>query len=181
MWERWNSIMPDGSFGPVEMNSFNHYAYGVVGDWMFQNIGGLSAIGHGYKRSRIAPASGGNLTQGSGSLKTVYSLLSSRWNADHSGFGLRVTVPTVPVNRVAEVHVPSENRWAVTEGAGRRRQGSAVPPDRARDRRVRGWIAVLQIQRRQQCRPPGPGRKAAGHAFSTGRLRRAGRNDHHVN
>lgn len=116
MWERWNSIMPEGSFGPVEMNSFNHYAHGAVGDWMFQNIGGLSAIGHGYKRSRIAPASGGNLTQGSGSLKTVYSLLSSRWNADHSGFGLRVTVPTVPVNRVAEVHVPSENRWAVTEG-----------------------------------------------------------------
>ncbi|MCL6672591.1 family 78 glycoside hydrolase catalytic domain [Streptomyces panaciradicis] len=113
MWERWNSIMPDGSFGPVEMNSFNHYAYGAVGDWMFQNIGGLSAIEPGYKRSRIAPAPGGNLTQGSGSLKTVYGLLSSRWNTDHGGFDLRVTVP---VNTVAEVHVPSANRWAVTEG-----------------------------------------------------------------
>ncbi|MHC3471081.1 family 78 glycoside hydrolase catalytic domain [Streptomyces sp. 7R007] len=113
MWERWNSIMPDGSFGPVEMNSFNHYAYGAVGDWMFQNIGGLSAIEPGYKRSRIAPAPGGDLTQGSGSLKTVYGLLSSRWNTDHGVFDLRVTVP---VNTVAEVHVPAENRWAVTEG-----------------------------------------------------------------
>ncbi|WP_053847203.1 alpha-L-rhamnosidase [Streptomyces sp. NRRL B-24085] len=113
MWERWNSIMPDGSFGPVEMNSFNHYAYGAVGDWMFQNIGGLSAIEPGYKRSRIAPTPGGNLTEGSGSLKTVYGLLSSRWDTDHGRFALRVTVP---VNTVAEVHVPAGNRWAVTEG-----------------------------------------------------------------
>ncbi|WP_218835669.1 family 78 glycoside hydrolase catalytic domain [Streptomyces sp. SA15] len=113
MWERWNSIMPDGSFGPVDMNSFNHYAYGAVGDWMFQNLGGLSAIDPGYKRSRIAPVPGGNLTEGSGSLKTVYGLLSSKWSTDNGTFGLKVTVP---VNTVAEVHVPSESRWAVTEG-----------------------------------------------------------------
>ncbi|MFJ7181145.1 alpha-L-rhamnosidase C-terminal domain-containing protein [Streptomyces massasporeus] len=72
MWERWNSIMPDGEFGPVDMNSFNHYAYGAVGDWMFQNIGGLSTVEPGYKRSRIAPVPGGDLTRGSGSLHTVH-------------------------------------------------------------------------------------------------------------
>ncbi|MET8982635.1 family 78 glycoside hydrolase catalytic domain [Streptomyces sp. NPDC004539] len=113
MWERWNSIMPDGSFGPVEMNSFNHYAYGAVGDWMFQNIGGLSAIEPGYKRSRVAPVPGGNLTKGSGSLKTVYGTLSSQWSTDAGAFDLKVNVP---VNTVAEVHVPSKSRWAVTEG-----------------------------------------------------------------
>lgn len=112
MWERWNSIMPDGSFGPVDMNSFNHYAYGAVGDWMFQNIGGLSAIEPGYKRSRIAPVPGGNLTEGSGSLKTVYGLLSSRWATRDGAVDLKVTVP---VNTVAEVHVPAKSRWAVTE------------------------------------------------------------------
>ncbi|WP_051705085.1 family 78 glycoside hydrolase catalytic domain [Streptomyces sp. NRRL S-455] len=112
MWERWNSIMPDGSFGPVDMNSFNHYAYGAVGDWMFRNIGGLSAVDPGYKRSRIAPAPGGNLTQGSGSLKTVHGLLSSRWSTRDGAFDLKVTVP---VNTVAEVHVPSTSRRAVTE------------------------------------------------------------------
>ncbi|MFF9808172.1 family 78 glycoside hydrolase catalytic domain [Streptomyces coeruleorubidus] len=111
MWERWNSIMPDGSFGPVDMNSFNHYAYGAVGDWMFQNIGGLSAIEPGYKRSRIAPVPGGNLTKGSGSLKTVHGLLSSRWSTRDGAFDLKVTVP---VNTVAEVHVPSGNRSTVT-------------------------------------------------------------------
>ncbi|WP_198536385.1 family 78 glycoside hydrolase catalytic domain [Streptomyces resistomycificus] len=113
MWERWNSIMPNGDFGPVDMNSFNHYAYGAVGDWMFQNIGGLSAIEPGYKRSRIAPTPGGNLTQGSGSLKTVYGLLSSKWSTRNGALDLEVTVP---VNTVAEVHVPSKTRGAVTEG-----------------------------------------------------------------
>ena len=112
MWERWNSIMPNGDFGPVDMNSFNHYAYGAVGDWMFQNIGGISAIEPGYKRSRIAPVPGGNLTKGSGSLKTVYGLLSSKWSTRNGALDLKVTVP---VNTVAEVHVPSKTRWAVTE------------------------------------------------------------------
>ncbi|WP_371573231.1 family 78 glycoside hydrolase catalytic domain [Streptomyces sp. NBC_01314] len=113
MWERWNSIMPNGDFGPVDMNSFNHYAYGAVGDWMFQNIGGLSAIEPGYKRSRIAPMPGGNLTKGSGSLATVYGPLSSKWSTRNGTLDLKVSVP---VNTVAEVHVPSKTREAVTEG-----------------------------------------------------------------
>ncbi|MFI5823370.1 family 78 glycoside hydrolase catalytic domain [Streptomyces rishiriensis] len=137
MWERWNSIMPDGSFGPVEMNSFNHYAYGAVGDWMFRNIGGLSAIEPGYKRSRIAPAPGGSLTEGSGSLRTVYGLLSSHWNTEDAAFALKVTVP---VNTVAEVHVPSGNRWAVTEG-GRPALGARG----VRFLRMEGGAAVFEV------------------------------------
>jgi alpha-L-rhamnosidase len=112
MWERWNSIMPDGSFGPVDMNSFNHYAYGAVGDWMFQNIGGLTALTAGYKRSRIAPAIGGGLTEGSGRLQTVYGLLSSAWSTLNGDLQLKVTVP---VNTVAEVHIPATSQLAVTE------------------------------------------------------------------
>lgn len=113
MWERWNSIMPNGDFGPVDMNSFNHYAYGAVGDWMFQNIGGISALEPGYQRSRIAPVPGGNLTEGTGSLTTVYGRLSSKWSTHNGAINLRVTVP---VNTVAEVHVPTKTDRAVTEG-----------------------------------------------------------------
>ncbi|MFF8934557.1 family 78 glycoside hydrolase catalytic domain [Streptomyces paradoxus] len=137
MWERWNSIMPDGEFGPVDMNSFNHYAYGAVGDWMFQNIGGLSALEPGYKRSRIAPVPGGSLTRGAGSLHTVHGLLSSRWTDRDGAFTLTVTVP---VNTVAEVHVPAGTRDAVTEG-GR-------PADRAkgvRFLRMEDAAAVFQV------------------------------------
>ncbi|WMD06302.1 alpha-L-rhamnosidase [Streptomyces sp. FXY-T5] len=137
MWERWNSIMPDGEFGPVDMNSFNHYAYGAVGDWMFQNIGGLSALEPGYRRSRIAPVPGGELTRGSGSLHTVHGLLSSRWTSRDGVFTLKVTVP---VNTVAEVHVPADTRRAVAEG-GR-------PADRAegvRFLRMEDGAAVFRV------------------------------------
>ncbi|MEU1000339.1 family 78 glycoside hydrolase catalytic domain [Streptomyces tibetensis] len=137
MWERWNSIMPDGEFGPVDMNSFNHYAYGAVGDWMFRNIGGLSAIEPGYKRARIAPAPGGNLTRGSGALRTVYGPLSSRWSTRDGAFRLKVTVP---VNTVAEVHVPAGTRQAVTEGSR--------PADKAegvRFLRMEGGAAVFEV------------------------------------
>jgi alpha-L-rhamnosidase len=137
MWERWNSIMPDGSFGPVDMNSFNHYAYGAVGNWMFQNIGGLSAIEPGYKRSRIAPVPGGNLTQGSGSLKTVYGPLSSRWSTRNGALDLKVTVP---VNTVAEVHVPAKSRWAVTEGGRRAEAAKGI-----RFLRMENGAAVFEV------------------------------------
>ncbi|MGW2571688.1 family 78 glycoside hydrolase catalytic domain [Streptomyces sp. NPDC001537] len=137
MWERWNSIMPDGSFGPVDMNSFNHYAYGAVGDWMFQNISGLSALQPGYKRSRIAPMPVGDLTEGSGSLKTVYGLLSSKWSTHNGAFDLKVTVP---VNTVAEVHVPSKTRWAVTEGGRRADQAKGV-----RFLRMEDGAAVFEV------------------------------------
>ncbi|MFE5757696.1 family 78 glycoside hydrolase catalytic domain [Streptomyces massasporeus] len=137
MWERWNSIMPDGEFGPVDMNSFNHYAYGAVGDWMFQNIGGLSPIEPGYKRSRIAPVPGGNLTRGSGSLHTVHGLLSSRWTNRDGVFTLKVTVP---VNTVAEVHVPADTRGAVTEGGRAADKAKGV-----RFLRMEDGAAVFQV------------------------------------
>ncbi|WP_376741589.1 hypothetical protein [Amycolatopsis balhimycina] len=55
VWERWNSIQPDGTFGPVDMNSFNHYAYGAVADWMHQYIGGIRIKEAGYRKSVIEP------------------------------------------------------------------------------------------------------------------------------
>jgi hypothetical protein len=111
MWERWNSIMPDGSFGPVEMNSFNHYAYGAVGDWMYQNIGGISAIEAGYKSSRIAPVVGGGLTHGAGEFDSVYGEISTDWTL--TGDDLALTVD-VPVNTTAQVVLPAANPYAIT-------------------------------------------------------------------
>lgn len=114
MWERWNSIKPDGSFGDEGMNSFNHYAYGAVGDWMYQNIGGISALKAGYKKSRIAPELGGGLTSGHGTYESVYGTISSKWTKSEGGLSLNVKVP---VNTTSEVSVPADNVWAVTEGS----------------------------------------------------------------
>lgn len=113
MWERWNSIKPDGSFGDEGMNSFNHYAYGAVGDWMYKNIGGISALEAGYKKSRIAPVVGGGLTEGHGEFRSVYGTISSHWTTEGDDFNLDVEVP---VNTTAEVRVPAENLLAVSEG-----------------------------------------------------------------
>ncbi len=93
MWERWNSIGPDGSFGDEGMNSFNHYAYGAVGDWMYQNIGGISAVKAGYKKSRIAPVPGGGLTSGHGTYESVYGTISSDWKTDGDDLTLDVEGP----------------------------------------------------------------------------------------
>jgi alpha-L-rhamnosidase len=55
IWERWNGIRPDSSFEPASMNSFNHYAYGAIGDWMYRVVAGLDTYADqpGYKHSRI--------------------------------------------------------------------------------------------------------------------------------
>ncbi|GAA4724662.1 hypothetical protein GCM10023350_03840 [Nocardioides endophyticus] len=113
MWERWNSIMPDGSFGPVEMNSFNHYAYGAVGDWMYQNIGGIKAVEAGYKVSRIAPVVGGGLTHGASEFDSVYGPITTGWTLADEDLSLKAQVP---VNTTAQVVLPAANPFAVTEG-----------------------------------------------------------------
>ena len=53
--------MPDGRFGPVEMNSFNHYAYGAVGEWMYRTMAGVSALEPGYRKVLIAPQAGAGI------------------------------------------------------------------------------------------------------------------------
>jgi alpha-L-rhamnosidase len=114
MWERWNTIRADGEFGPVDMNSFNHYAYGAVADWMFQHIGGLQILEPGYKKSRIAPLVGhGGLSHAQCSLRTPYGPLASEWKLTDGELTL---VVTVPANTSAEVVIPAANAEAVHEG-----------------------------------------------------------------
>ena len=112
VWERWNSIQPDGSFGPVDMNSFNHYAYGAVADWMHQSIGGIKIGEAGYRTSVIEPRPGGGLTHAEGRISTVYGELSNSWKTTDDGITLDVHVP---VNTTSEIRIPSDSQWAVTE------------------------------------------------------------------
>ena len=95
MWERWDGIEPDGTFEDPSMNSFNHYAFGAVGDWMYRTIGGLDVdpAAPGYKHSLIAPRPGGGLTSARASIVTQYGTLASAWRLEDSVFTLDVTVP----------------------------------------------------------------------------------------
>jgi alpha-L-rhamnosidase len=114
VWERWNSIGADGEFGPVDMNSFNHYANGAVGDWMFGHLGGLQALDAGYRQARIAPLlSDPALSHAQASLRTPYGLLASDWRRDADGLHLSVNIP---VGTEAEVVLPTSKPELVREG-----------------------------------------------------------------
>ena len=95
MWERWDGIRPDSSFQDAGMNSFNHYAFGAVGDWMYRTIGGieLDPRAPGAKRVQIAPRAGGGLTHARASLETPYGSFVSAWRIEGPRFVLHVTVP----------------------------------------------------------------------------------------
>ena len=113
IWERWNSINPDGTFNDVGMNSFNHYAYGAVGEWMYRTMAGVSAAEPGYRKVTIAPEPGAGVDHVDYSLQTPYGTVKSAWATDEGPMTLDVTVPA---NTTAEVRIPAANRWAVTEG-----------------------------------------------------------------
>lgn len=106
IWERWDSMKPDSTFQDPGMTSFNHYAYGAVGDWMYRTIGGIDTEefdGAGYKQSVIKPELGGGLTFAKTSLDTPYGKISSDWRLDSNTFTLQVEVPA---NTSASVILP---------------------------------------------------------------------------
>ncbi|MGX1226803.1 family 78 glycoside hydrolase catalytic domain [Streptomyces ambofaciens] len=113
VWERWNSINPDGSFNDVGMNSFNHYAYGAVGEWMYRTMAGVSAAEPGYRKVLIDPEPGEGIDHVDFRHETPYGTVRSAWDTEAGPMTLDVTVP---VNTTAEVRIPAANRWAVTEG-----------------------------------------------------------------
>lgn len=95
MWERWDAIEQDGSFfhGGAGMVSFNHYAYGTVGDFFYRRILGIEETEAGYKTFNVKPIIGGGLTHAEGSLDTKYGLIESKWKLADGKFTIEVTVP----------------------------------------------------------------------------------------
>ncbi|WP_328332079.1 family 78 glycoside hydrolase catalytic domain [Kribbella sp. NBC_00382] len=113
VWERWNSINPDGTFNDVGMNSFNHYAYGAVGEWMYRTLAGVSAAEPGYRKALIAPTPGNGIDSSDYKYQTPYGEIASRWKGT-TEYGLTLDV-TVPANTTATVRIPAPNVGAVTE------------------------------------------------------------------
>lgn len=100
VWERWDSMLPDGSINPGEMTSFNHYAFGAVVDWLHRVVGGLSPLEPGYSRLLVAPQAGGGLTWAQARLETPHGTASVRWDLDATQLRLQITVPVAAVLRL---------------------------------------------------------------------------------
>ncbi len=114
IWERWDGQKPDSTFQTAGMNSFNHYAYGAIGDWMYRTMVGIDTYedGTGYQHIKIQPHIGGGFTHASASLKTYYGTVSSGWKIDNGNIILDVEIPA---NTTANVYMPAPNAEAVTE------------------------------------------------------------------
>lgn len=95
MWERWNSWTEESGFGPVEMNSFNHYAYGAIGEWLYQRVCGIAPHPDfpGYKRAILAPLPGAAMSHGGGSLETRSGVFVSKWTVEKSKFCFKFSIP----------------------------------------------------------------------------------------
>ncbi|MFD3686294.1 family 78 glycoside hydrolase catalytic domain [Nocardiopsis sp. NPDC058631] len=116
VWERWDSMLPDGRINPGEMTSFNHYALGAVADWLHRTVAGLAPAAPGYRSIRVAPRPGGGLERAGVSHETPYGTASVHWRRD--GDRLRVSV-AVPPGTSAAVDLPGLAPFEVGSGEHR--------------------------------------------------------------
>ncbi|GLY18930.1 alpha-L-rhamnosidase [Kineosporia sp. NBRC 101677] len=115
IWERWDSLLPDGSVNPGGMTSFNHYALGAVADFMHRVVAGLDKTGPGYQRLRFAPRPGGGLTHAGARHDAPTGTVASSWVRE--GATLTVTVE-VPPGASGLVVLPGETGAEHEVGAG---------------------------------------------------------------
>ncbi|SDX56424.1 alpha-L-rhamnosidase [Arthrobacter sp. cf158] len=114
IWERWDSMLPDGSINPGEMTSFNHYALGAVADWMHRVVAGLAPLEPGYRRILVKPQPGGSLTWASARHETPYGTASVLWKIDDGNLSVVVEIPT---GTTARIELPGQE--PLEAGSGR--------------------------------------------------------------
>ncbi len=114
IWERWDGIRPDGSFQTTAMNSFNHYAYGAVGNWLYSKVAGIMADPEcpGYKRIIIKPYLTDNLSYARGEYHSAYGEIKSHWERKANKLYLKVVIPA---NTTASIELPAKGIECITE------------------------------------------------------------------
>jgi alpha-L-rhamnosidase len=138
IWERWDGIKPDSTFQRPSMNSFNHYAYGAIGDWLYRSVAGIDTReeGVGYKSISIKPHIGGNLTHAKATLQTYYGVVSSAWKLENNALNMDIEIPA---NTIATIYLPASTEGGITESGqflNSVKDVQVIPSDSA------GYIAV---------------------------------------
>jgi alpha-L-rhamnosidase len=124
IWERWDGIKPDSTFQSKGMNSFNHYAYGAIGEWLYREVAGIKNTEPGYKKIVIAPQPGGGLQHARAFQETPYGRVASAWNFEQDKFILTVTIP---VNTQAEIILPFAKADQVSMGKAQEGKRENLP------------------------------------------------------
>ncbi|MEN6495638.1 MAG: family 78 glycoside hydrolase catalytic domain [Thermoguttaceae bacterium] len=137
IWERWDGWTPENGFQDPGMNSFAHYSFGAVYQWMVENIGGIRNDGPAYKQIVIAPQPGGRLSWAKVGYRSIRGQIESNWKQDGDKLLLDVTIPA---NTTATVYVPTANAAAITESGK-----PLASADGVKLVRVDGDLAVLSV------------------------------------
>lgn len=122
IWERWDALREDGTCntgaddGTGGMVSFNHYASGAVGDFLYRRIAGIEPLKGGYQSFRIAPLLGGNLTWVKGEVNTAYGKVRSEWKLEGNVFTIWVDIP---VGTECELILPGGRKEILKSGSYR--------------------------------------------------------------
>lgn len=116
MWERWDGWTPDKGFETIDMNSFNHYAFGAVGQFLYRQVLGIDTDGPGYRRIRISPRADGRLTEAHGSYEAVTGRIAVTLTIAAGNFILEATLPP---NTTGTVQMPSGQTYEIGSGAYR--------------------------------------------------------------
>jgi alpha-L-rhamnosidase len=139
IWERWDGYIEGRGYQDPGMDSFNHYAFGSVGEWIWRNVAGINPDEQkpGYEHFTIRPVLGGGLTWAKGEYHSIRGKIVSSWRIEDGKLELDVTVPA---NTTATVYVPAADASAVTEGGKPAAQSPGVE-----FLRVEGGFAVFTV------------------------------------
>ena len=114
IWERWDGLKPDGTFQNAGMNSFNHYAYGAIGDWLYKTVAGINPDQPGYKSIVIKPHPGKEMNDVKAWHLTPYGKVASSWSVSSGSLVMKVKIP---VNTTATIYVPTTGTKASLNGS----------------------------------------------------------------
>ena len=137
IWERWDGWTPERGFQDPGMNSFAHYSFGAVYQWMVENIGGIRSAAPAYKDIRLAPQFTDRLTSAEVSYRSIRGLIATDWQRSKGKVRFNATIPA---NTTAQLILPARSGGEVTEGG--------QPLDRAPGvtlLRIEGTNAVLSV------------------------------------
>ena len=123
MWERWDGWTPDKGFQDIGMNSFNHYAFGSVGEYLYRYVAGIDTDGPGYRRITIQPQPEAGLSYAKARYDSINGTITSEWHKlDH---GLRLTV-SIPPNTTAVIRIPASKEAKISEDGRPAGQANSV-------------------------------------------------------
>jgi len=139
IWERWNGWTEEEGFFNPQMNSFNHYSLGSVGEWLYRCAAGIELDPHinGFKKILLRPYPGGRLEYAGAEYQSIHGLIKSRWLRQNNTLTLEVTIPA---NTSARIYIPSDPGTPIWE--------SGIPVEKAAEikaLRRDGQFAVFDI------------------------------------